>query len=123
MLPDVKAEDLKPLVTPEALAVKSVDLHCYGTEVADTEVFAFLSGSNLWFTREFSVHAVRDLDVCLQANTALEVQARSIIHQDVASFIKDLPGRGTVHVGSCFLPASAHEVEVHAKVCLLGMVA
>ena len=31
-------------------------------------------------------------------------------------------GHGTVHVGSCFLPASAHEVEVHAKVCLLGMV-
>ena len=59
--------------------------------------------------------------MCLQANTALEVQARSIINQDVASFIKDLPGRGTVHVGSCFLPASAHDVEVHAyaKVCLL----
>ena len=32
VLPDVKAEDLKPLVTPEALAVKSVDLHCYSTD-------------------------------------------------------------------------------------------
>ena len=121
VLPDVKDEDLKPLVTPEALAVKSVDLHCYSTEVDDTEVCAILFGSNLWFTRDIYFHDVQGLDVCLQANTALEVQARSIIHQDVASFIKDLPGRGTVHVGSCFLPASAHDVEVHAKVCLLEL--
>ncbi len=121
VLPDVKAEDLKPLVTPEALAVKSVDLHCYSTEAADTEVCAILFGSNLWFTSDVCFHDVRGLDVCLQANTALEVQARSIINQDVASFIKDLPGHGTVHVGSCFLPASAHDVEVHAKVCLLEL--
>ena len=121
VLPDMKAEDLKPLVTPEALAVKSVDLHCYGTEVAGTEVCAILFGSNLWFTRDIYFHDVRGIDVCLQANTALEVQARSINNQDVASFIKDLPGRGTVHVGSCFLPASAHEVEVHAKVSLLEL--
>ena len=121
MLPDVKDEDLKPLVTPEALAVKSVDLHCYGTGVPDTEVCAILFGSNLWFTSDLCFRNVRGIDVCLQANTALEVQARSIINQDVTSFIKDLPGRGTVHLGSCFLPASAHDVEVHAKVCLLEL--
>lgn len=120
VLPNVKEGDLEQLFTPEALAVtvKSLDLHCYGNaEAANTEVFAILSGSNLWFTSDLSFHDVRGLDVCLQTNTALEVQARTVINENVASFIKDLPSRGVVHVGSCFLPASTHDVDVHAKVC------
>ena len=125
VLPDVKEGDLEPLIT-EALAVKSVDLHCYGTEgikteVVDaeinTEVVVILFGSSLWFTRELCIHSIQDLYVYLQANTAHEVQARIIIPRDVASFIKELPHRGTVHVGSCFLSASTHDVEIHAKVC------
>ena len=120
VLPNVNEGDLEQLCTPEVLAVtvKSLDLHCYSNaEATNTEVFAILSGSNLWFTSDLSFHDAQDVDVCLQTNTALEVQARTVINENVASFIKDLPGRGVVHVGSCFLPASTHDVDVHAKVC------
>ena len=112
VLPEVKGGDLEPLVT-EALVVKSVDVHCY-----DTEVVVILSGSNLWFTRELNIHDIQDLCLCLQANAAHEVQARAKILKEVASFIRDLPRHGIVCVGSCFLPASKADVEFHAKVCL-----
>ena len=91
-----------------------MDLHCY-----DTEVVVILSGSNLWFTRELCIHDIQDLHLCLQANTAHEVQARAIMQEEVASFIKDLPRHGIVCVGSCFqLPASKADVKLYAKVCI-----
>ena len=114
VLPEVQGRELEPLVT-EPLVVESVDLHCY-----DTEVVAILSGSNLWFTRELSVHDIQGLHLCLQANTAHVVQARTlknVIEKDVASFIKDLPHQGMVCASSCFLPARTKYVELHAKVC------
>lgn len=115
MMPDVK-RDLQPLVT-ESPVVESVDLHCY-----DTEVVAILSGSSLWFTRELCVHDIQGLHLCLQTNTAHEVQARTIISSDVPSFIKVLPRHGEVYVGSCFLPPSTKAVDLHAKVCFrVGM--
>lgn len=110
VLPEVKGGGLEPLVT-KTMVVETVDLHCY-----DTEVVAILSGSSLWFTRELCIHDIQGLHLCLQTNTAHEVQARAIIQEEVASFIKDLPRRGIVCVGSCFLPASKVDVELHAKV-------
>ena len=113
MLPEVKGGDLEPLVT-EAIVVKSVDVHCY-----DTEVVVILSGNNLWFTRELHIHDIQGLHLCLQTNTALEVQARATIHEEVVSFIKNLPRFGAVCVDSCFLRASKADLELHAKVCFL----